>query len=116
MIRFKDGPAAGQTLVLNRAPFLLRVVQQGKEFDALDLLEDEPTSEERIHAYVLIEGPLCAHLKLAKPARSGFYLLATYAAVPAQPRDKDMRTAAVWRAWCEANAAGLGWKPPEVAP
>lgn len=116
MIRFLDGPASGQCLTLGRAPFLLRVTQDGRTFDALDQVGDEPRAEERLHAYKLVEGPDLCHLRIARPGRSGFYLLATYAVVAAQPRDRDMRTREAWVAWCTANAAGLGWKAPEAAP
>ncbi len=116
MISFRNGPASGQILTLHRAPFLLRVTQEGKSFDALDQLEDEPRAEEALHAYVLEDGPTAAFVRCSKPGRSGLVLIAAYRVVPTQPRDKDMRTRAAWVAWCEAHAPGLGYVKPEAAP
>lgn len=110
MIRFHDGPARAQCLALRRAPYLLRVTRAGSTFDALDLVDDVPHPDEQLFAYVLIEGPVSCHLKIAKPGRSGFYVMATYKLVPEQPADQDMRTRTRWAAWCGANAERLGWR------
>lgn len=48
MTRFTDGPAQGLVLMLRRAARFLRVVHDGKKFDALDQLNDRPRPEERI--------------------------------------------------------------------
>lgn len=116
MTTFHNGPAAGQVMDLGRAPFLLRVTQDGRRFDALDQPDDEPEPGERLHAYFLVEGPTACFVRAQRPKRSGLYIMAAYRAVPAQPRDEDMRTRARWVAWCEANAAALGWRPPEAKP
>lgn len=62
MTTFKDGPAEGRTLLLRRAPTLLRVVQEDGEFDALDQLNDEPGPRESIYCYFLVENRGSVHL------------------------------------------------------
>lgn len=107
MITFKDGPAFNSKLVLTRAPFFLRVVvsqKQGLELiDALNLLEDKIESGETPYCYVMVEGPFHCHIKAAKPARSGWYLLAGYKLFTHQPSIDVMSDNPKWREWCLAN-------------
>lgn len=54
---FIDGPAAGRTLDLRRAPHFLRVVTaEDGTVDALDQPTDEPAAGETIHVYVAEAG------------------------------------------------------------
>ncbi len=99
MIEFLDGPAAGETLMLRRAPLLLRVVLSPRgKWDALDQLADVPGPDERLYAYHLISKPQPVHLKMNKG--SGWYVMAQYRVVLVQPDDPVMRQIASWRRWC----------------
>jgi hypothetical protein len=101
MTRFTDGPAAGKTLMLRRAPVFLRVVRNAKgEWDALDQLGDQPEPSETIVAYRKVKDDGWVHLRSAKRGASGFYLSAQYAVVDPQPDDSTMRSTQAWRAWC----------------
>lgn len=99
MIRFIDGPAAGETLLLKRAPMFLRVVQDptGK-WDALDQPGDTPKPDERIHAYVIKGRAGVCHINKRGPG-SGFYASAEYRFVTNQPVEPVMRNTARWRGW-----------------
>lgn len=114
MIRLTDGPAAGVQLHLNRTPILLRVVEgPGGKFDALDQLDDVPADDEKIYVYRITAPPGVAFLDYHDKAgrRCGKRLLtATYAALPDQPEDAQVRTTAAWQAWCEAWAKAEGIK------
>lgn len=102
MIEFLDGPAAGETLQLRRAPQYLRVVYTEKETDALDQLEDEPRPEEDIMAYQLIEPATRLHLLVrGKKAREkgGWWAVGKYTMCENQPPDEVMRDRARWQAW-----------------
>lgn len=101
MTKFLDGPAAGQVLMLKRAPLCLRVVRSPSgEWDALDQLEDAPKPREEIFAYVRTAHRGTVHIRSAKRGASGFYELAEYSAFADQPADEVMRETATWRAWC----------------
>ncbi len=102
MTTFIDGPAKGQTLMLKRALMFLRVVNEGKKWDALDQPGDVPELSESLHAYQLTERPLMAHLNMGR-GRGGFYPLSSYKLVQVQPTDAVMRDQAKWRQWCEEN-------------
>lgn len=117
-VLFIDGPAEDQRLSLRRAPFLLRVTRLGApgeklQFDALDMVDDEPMGYEDLFAYVLIEGPTRCFIRTSKRGAGGLHMIATYKMSPIQPTDPDMRTRKAWVAWCERNSAALGWKPAE---
>ena len=66
MTRFLDGPAAGNALMLRRAPLFLRVTidAAGGKVDALDQLDDDPQDGETVHVYRQLPGTrsmVCAH-------------------------------------------------------
>jgi hypothetical protein len=103
MTRFQDGPAKGQTLMLNRAPRFLRVVEKGGKFDALDQLDDKPEAGEKIYAYEIVGEPGSIHINRGG-GRGGFYTMGEYKLVAEQPTDAQMRTLQAWRGWCEKTA------------
>lgn len=119
MIRFTNGPAAGTTLMLRRAPQFLRVVRgpDGK-IDALDQLDDRPALDETITVYRLLEGGGMIHLNMRDKKGKhcgGFYAMATYELVEPQPADADVRSTAAWRGWAESRAKGFTQTPVPVA-
>lgn len=79
MIKFRDGPAAGQTLMIRSAPDFLRVVR-GKfgEWDALDQWNDAPTADETIYVYRRASRIETIHLQMSPRSGSGFYPVAAY--------------------------------------
>lgn len=104
MTRFEDGPAKGQTLMLKRAPYFLRVVLSPKgKWDALDQLDDKPDRTETLFAYELIEAPGVAFLN-----PGGRYPVARYRLVENQPIDGAMRDSEAWPAWVETEAKRKG--------
>lgn len=104
MIRFLDGPAAGKSLVLRRAPLFLRVVQApGGRLDALDQLSDEPQAGERVYVYVKAEDRGHVHLLMSPRSASGWYAMADYRLHAEQPTDNEARDTERWRAWAMAQ-------------
>ena len=125
MTKFIDGPAAGQTLTLRRAPILLRVTFDGKDglfgeadgqWDALNELDDAAHPGERLYAYILRAPPTMIHV-CRRPGGCGFYAIAEYVYLPDQPDDATMRDNAKWAAWCESNRSQLmpEWVKPAEA-
>lgn len=120
MIRLLDGPAAGQTLMLKRAPRFLRVVRgpSGK-WDALDQLDDTPNDDETITVYARgAEKPGVVHLNMGRLG-GGFYVLAYYRHHPAQPAEWQMRETSAWQAWCRdqsGKAVPIISEPTEPPP
>jgi len=120
VIKFLDGPAAGQCLALRRAPIFLRVVVNRygdkKTWDALDQLGDTPKAGEDIFAYRLASQPRHMHLCRSPRRLSGYYAMADYRFVGQQPDDATLRNADKWRAWCieQAKAEGLACSIPEI--
>ncbi len=108
MIRFLDGPAAGQVLTLQRAPVLLRVVQNRKgDWDALDQLSDTPAADETIHVYRIEGVPTRMHVSGRTGPKGGrrfgaWYACAEYRLLPFQPTDEQARTNEAWAAWCDS--------------
>lgn len=102
MTTFVDGPAKGQTLMLKRAPLLLRVTQEGDKWDALDQLEDQPRSTETLHAYELACRPGSCFVDGSKI--HGRFTVAHYKLVIPQPAETVMRSNAAWAEW--ANTVG----------
>ncbi len=104
---FVDGPAKGKHFQLSRSPILLRVVNVGDHFDALDQLDDVASSNEHITAYRLVSAPGVCFIDGRDPKsgrRCGRRLsTGTYAVLPEQPEDATMRDNEAWRAWCGAN-------------
>lgn len=107
MTTFTDGPAAGTTLSLRRAPLFLRVVRGPGGIDGLDQLDDRPAIDEELFAYRKVEDRGMVHIN-ARDKRGrhcgGFFAMATYQFVDAQPDDSTMRTNMKWAAWAEAEA------------
>ena len=71
MIRFTDGPAAGRTLMLQRAPLFLRVTYDPNrlKWDALDPLTDTPIAPEQITVYRRVGEPSAAYLDWTENGR-----------------------------------------------
>jgi hypothetical protein len=115
MTRFLDGPAAGQVLLLARAPLLLRVVKAaGGPFDALDRPDDEPRDHESITVYRRVGEAGWAMLDgRHRDGRrwGGRCAVAAYRVLTVQPGDGHTRTNDAWRAWCEAQGSGAGVQP-----
>lgn len=113
MTRFLDGPAAGKTMQLRRAPLLLRVVEGPDGFDALDLLEDEPLPEERIWVYRLVahEGFTHVHTGNGLPREHlGRWLaIAEYRLASEQPDEQVLRHTSSWRRWANEYALRSQW-------
>lgn len=105
MTRFEDGPAKGQTLMLKRAPFLLRVTRKkllgDVLFDALDQLTDEPTPDEELFAYELTARPGWSFVDGSKTR--GLYAIGLYKLCEPQPSDEEMRSNSAWSAWCNTE-------------
>lgn len=100
---FVDGPAVGTLLQLQRAPLMLRLVQDAKgEWDALDLLTDKPQEDETIHVYRATGGGTRIHIKAASRKDSGWFQMLEYREWP-NPGDEHLRTTKAWHEWCDAN-------------
>lgn len=103
MTTFEDGPAKGQTLMLQRAPRFLRVTQHGATFDALDLMGDVPKPEEKLFVYEIVGEPGRIHINRSG-GRGGFFSTGHYRFVSPQPADADMRNFEAWCRWCHRQA------------
>jgi hypothetical protein len=124
-VMFKDGPAAGEIVYLEREPILLRVTQSPRGWDALDQIDDTPAADETVYVYVQAERPTTAFVDYQDKAgrRHGEAMrTAAYALSPAQPGDSVLRDNEAWRAWCRGvgmgllpeHAKGLAVMPPET--
>ena len=111
MTRFLDGPAQGETLMLRRAPILLRVTRDPMgNFDGLDQLEHTPEANETLFAYRRQGKPSICHIqKGGKSGRreGGWYEYAEYKLEPEQPSDAVMRDNAAWQKWAQSRAASM---------
>ena len=105
MTRFVNGPAAGKVMMLRRSPpaRFLRVTIRGVDFDALDMLDDEPREDEQLFAYRLTEYKGMAHLLMSPRKNSGWFPMSVYEFVEDQPADAVMRDGDRWREWCMAQ-------------
>lgn len=115
MITFLDGEAAGQTLMLRRAPKLLRVVKSSRgNWDALDQLNDQPKPTEKIFVYERRDDLEVStyHLCIRGKGKggSGYYYRASYSVFPEQPADALIRTTDAWRSWASAQV-GAKYEP-----
>ncbi len=122
MTNFLDGPAAGITLMLRRAPLFLRVTydktfasavcKKGRtEWDALDMLDDTPAAHEFLYAYRREGNAGSVHID-GRDSKTGrrfgrTYTTAEYVLVQEQPDDETMRSAEKWQAWCTAMNANM---------
>ena len=121
MIEIIDGPAAGHTLTLRRAPLYLRVViAPDGTVDALDQLDDVARPEERIHVYERhADGPSGqVHVCGRGPgAASGWYAIGRYRHLAGPPPSESiLRDREAWRAWCRRDPAGLRQDTPTETP
>lgn len=107
-------PMFRKSLQLSRVPKYLRFVCQnigkpGREWDALDQLDDQPKPEEEIIAAVLVDRT-SVHLDGVNKAtgkRFGKWIEeAVYEPTAVQPPDDTLRDTAKWQAWCEAQLKG----------
>jgi hypothetical protein len=106
MTRLLDGPAAGQVLLLQRAPVFLRVVlDSAGKVDALDLVSDEPDDAETIFVYRIVPNTRkAAHINFGRCGRTGWYRGGDYR-LTTQPGDEVMRRRDAWQAWTRAELA-----------
>lgn len=102
MTRFLDGPAAGVTLQLRRAPYFLRVTDNGTEWDALNNPEDEARPNERLYCYTWKQRPGGMHLLIRgkNKHQGGFFQNGVYGFREEQPSDEIMRDNGKWTQWC----------------
>jgi hypothetical protein len=116
MIRFADGPAAEQLLMLRRAPLYMRVVFNTlkQEWDALDQLVDKPDPGDAIFVYRRVGEPSHAFIDWTEKGRrcGGCFASASYSYVAEQPDEAVVRNTEKWRDWCWAQVK----KSPEPAP
>lgn len=106
--KFLDGPAKGTTLLLQRAPLFLRLVEDADgKIDALDQLGDAPEPGETIYVYRQVSYDGGGHLSYTDKAtrrRKWMWLQsATYAVVDPQPAHDVLGDTEAWRAWCRAQ-------------
>lgn len=106
MIKFFEGPAAGITMQLRRAPFFLRVTDDGTKFDALDQPDDKPAENERLYVYRMTcyRGMMHLLIRGKNRAAGGFWAVADYTFHEEQPEDAEIRGNVKWREWCAARA------------
>src|SRR4051812_767091 len=99
MVKFLDGPAAGQVLAIRSAPIVLRVVlgPRGK-LDALDQDGDVAESNETIHVYRLASRVSAIFVRASK-GMGGRWPMAEYRFFHEQPPDALARDNTSWRAW-----------------
>lgn len=132
MVTIKDGPAAGATLMLQRAPRLLRVTVKipaaaalfdpvtqrppgatarlaaagftapRADVDALDQVDDVAEPGEAIHVYRRGRYDGRMHLNGGTPARSGFYAVAEYWHLP-DVDGEALRDRDAWQTWATLN-------------
>jgi hypothetical protein len=108
VIRFLDGPAAGQVLELRRVPLLLRVVRNRMKntWDALDQLDDTPKEREEIFVYLRSGQVQKIHIKAdCRGGGSRWVWIADYVHLIDQPTDAQLRETEAWRAWAAEYAA-----------
>lgn len=100
------GPANGVHFELARLPKILRVTRDRRKFDALDLLEDEPTAEEEVFVYRMIGSPSFV-------CRSKDPLTASYEPVPVfgVNADESVREREGWQRLARRLAADLSDEP-----
>lgn len=108
MTTFIDGPAAGVSLDLRRAPIMLRVVcDTAGSWDALDQEDDQPKGNELIFVYIIVGEPDRAFVRCARPRAGGYREFARYRLLPTQPADEQVRTTIAWQKWCSENRLSL---------
>jgi hypothetical protein len=107
---FIDGPAAGITLALRRAPTFLRVVRDAHGvWDALDQLADAPAEGDEVLAYQRCGEAGSIHIDGTdkRGRRVGtWFAFAQYKYAEPRPDRAVMVSTEAWRAWATAAAAG----------
>lgn len=108
MIRFDDGPAKGQVLMLKRVARFLRVTEEAGVWDGLDQLEDTPRPGEKLYTYEVYGEIGSAFVDFSGKSKkaSGLYPVANYRFVKEQPTDATMRDPAAWTEWCHKQVGG----------
>jgi len=109
---FVDGPAQGRTLLLARAPLMLRVVQAAcGRLNALDKLDDKPQDDELVYLYIMV-GPVGDWVFVSFAGRNGQrrggrFQSATYRLLPEQPEPRHLRQREPWNDWCRVHSNEL---------
>lgn len=107
MISFKGGPAERKTLMLKRAPLLLRVVNDTilGTWDACDQLADHVLAGEVPYAYRRVGDAGVVHINAGrrKGNATGFWPMAEYSYCDPQPPEEVMRDNDTWKRWCLEN-------------
>ena len=93
-------------MLLKRAAYFIRVVEDGGIFDALDLPEDTPKLTERIYAYRIVSSPGYCHMNFGR-GRGWSGPVAEYSFIDPQPGDEQMRTNKAWSEWCQKQIEGI---------
>ena len=103
MSTFVDGPAAGRTLALQRAPIYLRLVYglDGK-WDALDQVDDQPDPGETVHVYRRTKYTGKALVRLGGRLGCVWMHLADYRWM-AEIDGETLRDNPTWQAWTRAQ-------------
>jgi hypothetical protein len=102
MVTFFDGPAKGAELTLRRTPLFLRVViGTNAVIDALDMPEDEPTSEEKVYAYRVVDGTLISGFMCGSKKGCIQFKSAMYRLCNIQPEESILRNRKLWEKWVE---------------
>lgn len=103
MTRFVDGPAKGHALMLRMSPRYLRVTRAAGVWDALDLPEDNPRSEEEVYVYRRRGEEAHCFIDFGGKARSqsGCYAIAEYEFIKEQPPAGMLRDPELWQYWCD---------------
>lgn len=106
MVRFLDGPAAGTSLVLCRAPIFLRVViDAAGNVDALDQLDDVMRPDEVAHVYRL-DDDMGVAFACTRGKGCGRLAIATYRLYARQPGQELLRDNQAWQTWAMGQANG----------
>lgn len=114
MIKFLDGPAAGVTLLLHRAPLFLRAVRDAQgDWDALDQPDDTPKPEETVVVYRRKGDSFTVHMdRRVKGRRVGeWYSGGEYELAKDQPPDEVLRDNGAWQKWTTVNFKPQGQTP-----
>jgi hypothetical protein len=103
--KFIDGPAAGTTLELQRAPHFLRVVIDNEGgVDALDQISDTPMDNESIYVYRMSanlgRGIACSR---GKNGGCRSFLMCEYKVHANQPSDDVLRDNDKWSEFAHAE-------------
>jgi hypothetical protein len=97
MIEVVDGPAAGKSFAIRRAPLLLRLVHEERRdrWDALDQVGDFPQDDEKVFVYQRAPGSwgVC----YVRPC--GRYEMGRYSQVATDVDEAVLRETSAWQEW-----------------